>query len=84
MNADVFEQDFRSVSGVLWVFFLGGGAAVPGSDAAAQDGGSIIIGDRTDNGGVISKLYDIVGHKVLCEQGIQERAEHTALRDASV
>ncbi len=58
-----------------------------GSDLLSV-GHLIVASDQADDGRVLSKLDDGVGavrgHAVLHEQGLQERAEHTTLRDAGV
>lgn len=43
----------------------------------------VALGDQTDDGGVISKLYDTVG-AVCGRMCVEEWAEHAALRDTSV
>ena len=46
------------------------------------------VGDQADGGRVVSKLHDgvgaVCGHAVVSEQGIEERAEHAALRSSGV
>ena len=48
----------------------------------------VAVGDLADDGRVVSKLHDgvgaVYGHTVVCEQGVEERAEHTALRGSGV
>lgn len=48
----------------------------------------VVIGDQADDVSIVRKLNDDVGaiggHAVMCEQGEQEGAEHTALSAACV
>ena len=48
----------------------------------------VAVGDQVDDGRVVSKLHDgvgaVCGHGVVCEQGVEERAEHAALRGTGV
>lgn len=43
----------------------------------------LIVSDQAYSGGVISKRYDgiagVYGYTVLCDQGVQQRAQNTAL-----
>ena len=48
----------------------------------------VAVCDLADDGRVVSKLHDgvgaVCGHAVVCEQGVEERAEHAALRGSGV
>ena len=48
----------------------------------------VAVGDQADDGRVVSKLHDgvgaVCGHAAVCEQGVEERAEHAALRGSGV
>ncbi|KAI3372494.1 hypothetical protein L3Q82_022695 [Scortum barcoo] len=58
-----------------------------GSDLLSV-GRLIVAGDQANDGRVVSKFDDVVGavggHAVMREQGVQQRAEHTALGGAGV
>jgi len=56
------------------------------SSMTSSLGGLIIVGDETQDGGVVRKLKDgvgaVCGYTLIFEQGIQEGTEYAALKDS--